>query len=146
MSKNKYNKTLWKQRITLFMVLAFCSLISGVEYFPQEDTTTSISVEAPSNPDANPESQTFLNVAVDAVVPFVTTLSQQIFYLIYENIILESQISFEFPINTTFSNTFLEILLQRIISPNAPWYSFLSYIASQRWKNRMSSSKKPIQT
>ncbi|MDO9551684.1 hypothetical protein [Rhodonellum sp.] len=120
MNKIEDHKTLWKQRITLMMVLLFCSLISGVEYFPQEDATASASVEVSSDPDASSDAQTFLNVAVDAVVPFVTTLSQQIFYLIYENISLASQISFEVPSSTPFTNPFLKILFERIISPNAP--------------------------
>lgn len=120
MSKIEDHKNLWKQRITLMMVMLFCCLISGVEYFPQEDAGTSVSVEVPSEAEGNTDTQTYLNVAVDAVVPFVTTLSQQIFYLIYENIRLESRASFELPSSTPFFNPFLEILLERIISPNAP--------------------------
>lgn len=120
MNKIEAHKTLWRQRITLMMVMVFCCLISGVEYFPQEGTGASVAVEAPSDSNGNSDSQTFLNVAVDAVVPFVTTLSQQIFYLIYENINRESQVSLEVPSRTSFPNPFLEILLERIISPNAP--------------------------
>jgi hypothetical protein len=73
-----------------------------------------------SDAEGNSDAQTFLNVAVDAVVPFLTTLSEQIFYLIYENISSERQTSFEFAVIPPFTSPFLEILLERIISPNAP--------------------------
>jgi hypothetical protein len=120
MSRIEKSKTLWKQRITLLMVMIFCGLISGTEYIPQDDSAQLIKKELSSEADQNSENETFLTIAVDAVVPFVTTLSQQIFYLIYETVSLEENSTFKVPTSIVLVNQFWEILFERIISPNAP--------------------------
>nr|WP_283774015.1 hypothetical protein [Aquiflexum sp. TKW24L] len=103
------------------MVLFFCLLVSGVEYFPKTVDLTKVSTqEQPAESDSSSENQTFFNVAVDAVVPFVTVLSQQVFYLIYENFSFEKPIANGVSITLPLNFPYWEILLERIISPNAP--------------------------
>jgi hypothetical protein len=99
----------------------FCLLVSSVEYFPQTEEIKKQSIEENSkDSQPNSEDQTFLNVAVDAVVPFVTVLSQQVFYLIYENLTFEKPVPNGISITLPLDLPYWEILLERIISPNAP--------------------------
>lgn len=94
-------------------------LVSGLEYLPQP-VPTHLSSQQEQQQEPQDENQTFLNIAVDAVVPFVTLIGQQILYLIYENISFDkpvsSNLSFSLPTNIPY----WEILLERIISTNAP--------------------------
>ncbi len=120
MINSEKNKNLWTQRITLLMVVVFCGLVSVVEYFPQNELVPYSEKEINSESDHSTENQAFLAVAVDAVVPFVITLSQQVFYLIYEIVPLENPVSFEVPSSISLVSQFWEILFERIISPNAP--------------------------
>lgn len=120
MNQNEKRKILWKQRITLLMVLVFCCLVAGLEYLPQEELVSSSKSEVNQSSSENSDSQTFLSVAVDAVVPFVTTMAQQIFYLIYELSIDERESDFRVPPSIALTNPLWEILFERIISPNAP--------------------------
>ena len=110
-----------RQRATILLVLFFCFLVSSAEYFPK-GTDQSIKSQKEQSQDADPssENQTFLNVAVDAVVPFVTVLSHQVFYLIYENFTVEPSISNGVSVSLPLNFPYWEILLERIISPNAP--------------------------
>ena len=103
------------------LTMMFCMLVAGTEYLPQQAKEYSPDKKEQSNKaDQSSDNQTFLNIAIDAVVPFVTVLSQQVFYLIYENIVFEkpsvSDLGVAFPVNLPY----WEILLERIISPNAP--------------------------
>ncbi|WP_228780119.1 hypothetical protein [Aquiflexum lacus] len=112
---------LWKQRVTLMLTMLFCMIVAGTEYLPHHEQEKSpVSKEQSNKADQSPDNQTFLNIAIDAVVPFVTVLSQQVFYLIYENLVFEkptvSELGVAFPVNLPY----WEILLERIISPNAP--------------------------
>lgn len=121
MRKQTRNIALLRQRATILLVLFFCLVVSGAEYFPKgADQSKKNNKEQSQDADSSSEHQTFLNVAVDAVVPFVTVLSQQVFYLIYENYTVEppvtNGVSISFPLNFPY----WEILLERIISPNAP--------------------------
>ncbi|PRY89968.1 hypothetical protein [Mongoliibacter ruber] len=121
MNKSQQHINIWKQRVSLILVLAFCMLVTGAEYVqtPNPETNSEQKDYSEDQSD-NSESQTFLNVAVDAVVPFVTVVGQQIFYLIYENLKIEkinvSGPALSLPVNLPY----WEILLERIISPNAP--------------------------
>ncbi|MCH6199628.1 hypothetical protein MMU07_08560 [Aquiflexum sp. LQ15W] len=110
-----------RQRVTILLVLFFCLLVSGAEYFPKgTDQSIKSHKEQSQDADSPSENQTFLNVAVDAVVPFVTVLSQQVFYLIYENFSFEKPITNGASISLPLNFPYWEILLERIISPNAP--------------------------
>ncbi|AFL83286.1 hypothetical protein Belba_0631 [Belliella baltica DSM 15883] len=119
--EEKENINLFKQRITLIMVMFFCMLVSGMEYFPnlsQDENTekqeTSTEKEAPQ------QNQTFLDVAVDAVVPFVTTLGSQVYYIIYEIVNFEAPSASLALSQAIIDLEFREILFERIISTNAP--------------------------
>ncbi|MCS4433750.1 hypothetical protein [Aquiflexum gelatinilyticum] len=121
MRKATKNIGLFRQRATILLVLFFCMLVSGTEYFPKPaDNDNKSKQEKSQESDSSSENQTFLNVAVDAVVPFVTVVSQQVFYLIYETFTIEKPtvngVSVTLPLNFPY----WEILLERIISPNAP--------------------------
>ncbi|MCH7415736.1 hypothetical protein MM213_19705 [Belliella sp. R4-6] len=110
-----------KQRITLLMVMFFCMLVSSMEYFPNQDSESShIKKETKTEQENSRQNQTFLDVAVDAVVPFVTSLGQISLYIIYEIIDFES-VSISNTVNQVLLNLeFREILFERIISTNAP--------------------------
>lgn len=121
MRNQSRNIALLRQRATILLVLFFCLMVRGAEYFPKgADQSKKNNKEQSRDADSSSEHRTFLDVAVDAVVPFVTVLSQQVFYLIYENFSFEKPTadggSISFPLNFPY----WEILLERIISPNAP--------------------------
>lgn len=112
---------IWKQRASLMLVLFLCMLISGVEYLPQQEMDSSRSkMELGQDPSEQTEQQTFLNIAVDAVVPFITVVGQQVFHLIFENIIFDNQNELGKDISLLFNLVYWEILLEQIISINAP--------------------------
>lgn len=112
---------IWKQRASLVLVLFFCMLISGVEYLPQQEMDGFQSKkELGHDPSDQTEQQSYLNVAVDAVVPFITVLGQQVFHLIFENIIFEKKNELGKDISLLFNLVYWEILLEQIISINAP--------------------------
>jgi len=102
------------------LVVFFCMLISGSERFINFSTADSpVKMEQKAG-DHSSDEQTFVNVAVDAVVPFATTIAQNAFYLIYEILGFETE-KFTYEETTSqYTSHFLEILLTRIISPNAP--------------------------
>lgn len=117
----KENINLFKQRVTLVIVMFFCMLVSGMEYFPNhpqdnktENQKSSLDHEAPQ------KTKTFLDVAVDAVVPFVTTLSSQILYIIYEIVVSDTPSASSSTSQAYIDLEFREILFERIISTNAP--------------------------
>ena len=96
-------------------------LISGFEYLPQQ-VLDSRNSQKELNKDAadQTENQTYLNIAVDAVVPFVTVIGQQVFYLIFESINFEKPNITGPDISLPLNLPFREILLEQIISRNAP--------------------------
>lgn len=118
MKASKPNSKIFHQRITMMLALLLCLFISSVEYIP--DTTDTISLEQQDNSSDQDQNQTFLNVAVDAVVPFVVHVSHTVMYLIYK-IELEENGSFEVETNTfSHFNQLVEILFERIISTKGP--------------------------
>jgi hypothetical protein len=100
------------------MVVLFCVLISGSERFIQFDSDVE-KIEKTAEGSSN-ESETFIGIAVDAVVPFATTVMQTAFYFIYEIIGFEKETINHQEEVSKYPSHFLEILLTRIISPNAP--------------------------
>lgn len=121
MNKSQQHINMWKQRVSLILVLAFCMLVTGAEFVQKTDHEANPETKEHSqNQEDNAESQTFLKVAVDAVVPFVTVVAQQIFYLIYENLKIEKINITGTALSLPVHLPYWEILLERIISPNAP--------------------------
>jgi hypothetical protein len=121
MTKTRKHTDLWKQRMSLLLVLVFCLLVSASEYFPLDGKQSNNTEQKDkSSQDAPSENDTYLNVAVDAVVPFAVGVASQVFYLIYENISFEPPVLSGHSVSVPLNFPFWEILLERIISPNAP--------------------------
>jgi zona occludens toxin (predicted ATPase) len=118
MNRTQKNKALYRERMTIMLVVFFCMLISGSERFISF-SDTDIKMEHKAGETSSDE-QTFVSVAVDAVVPFATTVAQNAFYLIYEILGFETEKFSHEETTTQYTSHFLEILLTRIISPNAP--------------------------
>ncbi|WP_143962714.1 hypothetical protein [Litoribacter populi] len=119
MNRNRKNRSLLKERVTILLVVFFCILISGSERFVQFDSSVKKVEQAASEEQPN-ENQTFLDVAVDAVVPFATTVAETALYFIYEIVGFEKETFAVKEEVSRYPSHFLEILLTRIISPNAP--------------------------
>lgn len=120
MQTNKAYKTILKERITIVMVLLFCVLVSSSEYIIQSSSDdTNTEQQTPAN-DASDENSTCLHTAVDAVVPFVVVILDQVFHLISEVVGLDRQPSSHYKGFATYSNQFFEVLFEHIVSTNAP--------------------------
>lgn len=118
MKSNNRNSNLFKQRITMALALLFCLFISSVEYIPESSSI--VSQEQQDHQSEQDQNQTFLNVAVDAVVPFVVNVSHTVLYLIYQ-IKQESNSSIHVETSTFLHpNQLVEILFERIISTKGP--------------------------
>lgn len=107
------HNSLFQQRFTLLMALLFCLFISSVEYVPQDDIAKT--EQASENQD-----QTFISVAVDAVVPFVLHVADTVLYLIYQIFSFELKIPSLQAVSAFFPNQLVEILFERIISTKGP--------------------------
>ncbi len=116
MQKTKRNSNLIHQRFTVLLALLFCMFISSIEHVPVADQSASI--EQQDN--ANSEDQTFLDVAVDAVVPFAVHVSQHALYLIYEIVHFKGTVFISEPTSIFQPNQLVEILFERIISTKGP--------------------------
>ncbi|MDN3668956.1 hypothetical protein QWY93_06420 [Echinicola jeungdonensis] len=121
MTQKSRNKNLLKERLTMLLVVFFCFFISNSTYFTpiqgggKDQMEKSQEAESSSSQD-----QTFLDVDVDAVVPFSIVLEQGCLHLIYETIGFKNVgIQVQAPM-ARYPSHFLEILLECIISPNAP--------------------------
>jgi hypothetical protein len=113
--KNKtFHSNLFQQRFTLLMALLFCLFISSVEYMPQHGEI------AKSEQNSDNSDQTFLNVAVDAVVPFVLHVANTVFYLIYHVFSFELRLPTLQAVSAFYPNQLVEILFERIISTKGP--------------------------
>jgi hypothetical protein len=108
-----YSNT-FQQRFSVLMALLFCLFVSSIEYIPQHEDAAKTE-QSSENPD-----QTFLNVAVDAVVPFVLHVADTVLYLIYQIFSFEFKIPTHQAVSAFFSNQLIEILFERIISTKGP--------------------------
>ena len=104
----------FRQRFSVLMALLFCLFVSSIEYIPQHEEVVK-SEQSSENPD-----QTFLNVAVDVVVPFVLHVADTVLYLIYQIFSFEFKIPTHQAVSVFFSNQLIEILFERIISTKGP--------------------------
>lgn len=114
MKNRLIHSNLFQQRFTLLMALLFCLFISSVEYVPQ-NSESSKTEQASKNQD-----QTFINVAVDAVVPFVLHVADTVLYLIYQIFSFEFEIPSLQAVSAYYPNQLVEILFERIISTKGP--------------------------
>ncbi|MHA7129604.1 hypothetical protein [Algoriphagus namhaensis] len=117
MNQNNQNRNLLRQRLSVALALLFCMFFSSLEYSGQEilDIKKEYSSENSEN-----ENQTFLSVAVDAVVPFALQITQTVFHLIYQILNFEGQTySFQAPA-IGYTASLGEVFFERIISPQGP--------------------------
>lgn len=114
MKKTGIHSSLFQQRFTLLMALLFCLFISSVEYVPQE------AISSKTEHSADGQNQTFINVAVDAVVPFVLHVADSVLYLIYQLFSFELKIPSLQAVSVFYPNQLVEILFERIISTKGP--------------------------
>jgi hypothetical protein len=121
-NKAYQNSNIWRQRITLMLAMIFCMVVSGAEFVAIQDVQAGTSVEKTSQDqdDASNPQESFLDIAVDAVVPFGTVLTQQILYLIFESYNFEKPLLQGPSISAPLNNPYFSILFERIISTNAP--------------------------
>lgn len=118
MKERNRNSKIFQQRITMMLALLFCLFVSSVEYIPESSNV--LQQEQQDNHSDQDQNQTFLNVAVDAVVPFVVNVSHTVLYLIYQ-IKQESNPGFHVEVSTLpHPNQLVEILFERIISTKGP--------------------------
>ena len=106
--------SLMRQRVTLMLAILFCMFVSSIEYTPSQDEITKTEQQSD-----HPE-QTFLNVAVDAVVPFALQIAHSVFYLLYQVFSFEIELP---SIQTTAASipiSWVEILFEQIISTKGP--------------------------
>ncbi len=108
------HNSLFQQRFTLLMALLLCLFVSSVEYLPQEGK-----VDHTEHSSDHPD-QTFLNVAVDAVVPFIVHVANTVLYLIYHVFSFEFKVPTTQSISASIPNQLVEILFERIISTKGP--------------------------
>lgn len=98
--------------------MLFCLFISSVEYIPENAHT--VSTEKKANSSQHDQDQTFLNVAVDAVVPFVVHISHSVLHLIYEVVHVEGNSFVSESAISLHPTQFAEVLFERIISTKGP--------------------------
>jgi hypothetical protein len=96
------------------MALLLCLFVSSVEYLPQDHQVSQTEQNA-QNPD-----QTFLSVAVDAVVPFAVQVGEITMHLIYQVFQFEFQLPKHHAVSAFIPNQLIEILFEQIISTQAP--------------------------
>jgi hypothetical protein len=118
MKSTKRNSNLFQQRLTVMLALLLCLFISSVEYLPEN--TEVVKVEKQDNTSSNDQNQTFFNVAVDAVVPFLVNVSHNTLYLIYELVRFEGATFITESTSVFHPNQLVEILFERIISTKGP--------------------------
>ncbi len=119
MRRTQEHKELFRERITILVVLAFCFLISSSEYISQDDPLTVKKEQQSHQDEGHAEGQTYISAAVDAVVPFVFAAVSHVFNLIYEIEEFEPVASSGIA-TVRYSSDFFEVLLENIISNNAP--------------------------
>jgi len=120
MNKPQKHRSIIKERLTILLVCFFCILISGSEYIIEGAHADVEKEQLGSQSDEPASHETFVNTAVDAVVPFVFVTVDHVFHLIYEIVGFEEVAYTTGIVMVKAPSYFSEILLERIISPNAP--------------------------
>ncbi|MEB2776521.1 hypothetical protein SYJ56_14455 [Algoriphagus sp. D3-2-R+10] len=118
MKTTNRNSNLFQQRLTVMLALLLCLFISSVEYIPESCEVAK--VENQEKASSNDQDQTFLNVAVDAVVPFVVNVSHSILYLIHDIVRFEGSTFLTESTSSFQPNQLVQILFERIISTKGP--------------------------
>ncbi|WP_338220583.1 hypothetical protein [Algoriphagus sp. oki45] len=108
------SSNLWKQRLTMLLVLFLCFFVSSVEYLPSAADQVNTEQTA-ENPD-----QTIISVALDAVVPFAVQVADTVLYLIYQIFSFELKLPTLQAVSASIPNSLVETLFERIISTKGP--------------------------
>lgn len=117
MKDQKHTSNLFQQRITLMLAMLLCLFVSSLEYIPESE---SVKIENQDNPVSEDQAQTFLDVAVDAVVPFVVTVSHIALYFVAKIFHFESRVFSPETFSFFYSNQLVEILFEQIIATKGP--------------------------
>ncbi len=117
MKQMNRNSDLLRKRLALGFALLFCVFFSSLEYLNESIQENAIEQQEQSSEDEN---QTFLSVAVDAVVPFAIHVTQTAFRLIYELVDSESKLTGIISAPIGYSASLGEVFFERIISPQGP--------------------------
>ncbi|WP_225444051.1 hypothetical protein [Echinicola arenosa] len=123
MNRKSRQKNLLHQRMTVLLVALCCFLISNSHSFInlQDDDCDLTEQVQDHDDDQDQDHQTFLDVATDAVVvPFASLVAENTMQLIYEIVGFEEQIVRPQASMAKYPSHFLEVLLERIMAPNAP--------------------------
>ncbi len=118
MKQAKTSNNRIQQRITVLLALLFCLFISSIEYVPPTGSVANI--EKQQQPADGDQNKTFLDVAVDAVVPFAVHVSQSVLYFIYELVQFNATAVLTESTSIFQPNQLVEILFERIISTKGP--------------------------
>lgn len=117
MNSTKQKKSLIQQRITLMLAMLLCLFVSSVEYLPQG---VSEQIENSEKSNSEGQNETFLDVALDAVVPFVVSVSQLVLHFISDIFQFDGFAYIPQLISFFYSNQLAEILFELIISTKGP--------------------------
>jgi hypothetical protein len=117
MNTPKQKSSLFQQRITLMLAMLLCLFVSSVEYLPQG---ISEKFENKEKSNSENQNQTFIDVAVDAVVPFVVSVSQLVLHFVSDVFQFEGFIFAPEIVSFFYSNQLTEILFELIISTKGP--------------------------
>ncbi|MFC3879588.1 hypothetical protein ACFOSV_05355 [Algoriphagus namhaensis] len=117
MNKANRNSHLIRQRLSVALAMLFCLFFSNLEYVSETVNIPSIEQQEENSDERE---QSFISVAVDAVVPFAVQVVQAVFQLIYQALDLENQgFALESP-SIGFTSSLGEVFFERIISPQGP--------------------------
>lgn len=119
MSRTEKHRNLLRERLTIFLVLFFCFLISSSEYVIQGAKVETNTEQGSSQDEKSTGSDTYVNAAVDAVVPFIFASVDHAFHLI-DDLGEYFELVSSGPVEISYTSIFSEILLEKIISTNAP--------------------------
>ncbi len=103
----------------LALVMFFGLLITGIQYVPGNSSESLLKKELQK--DANTDgNETYLEIDVQAVVPFATNLGQQTLYFIYDIFRFEKPATKGWVISLIHTLPYWDILFENIIATNAP--------------------------
>ncbi|MCC5938137.1 MAG: hypothetical protein JJU34_12725 [Lunatimonas sp.] len=115
---------LWRERLAILMVVAFCALVSSADYLVHtaelEGVSTYQVLGETDDAGSNEKDTTFIHTAVDAVVPFVMVAVEHVLHFIYELTTPQKPATFFSTNFLALPNSFLEVLFEHIVSANAP--------------------------
>jgi hypothetical protein len=117
MNSPKQKRNLLQQRLTLMLAMLLCLFVSSLKYIPEAE---SVKISNQENATQGDQNETFFDVAVDAVVPFVVSVSQIALYFVSKIFQFEGRIFSLESFSVFYTNQLIEILFEQIISTKGP--------------------------